>query len=119
LNHEFFVKDSKLYEAIKNRDSLQVQIPDRKPLIAEDKNRTSMECDSPLMTTKNKERKNPALLRDDSCLKFKMKENLMTGNTDEGDSVNEINSPLLKKSANTGVTCTKGPESRFKRMNHE
>lgn len=42
LNHEFFVKDSKLYEAIKNRDSLQVQIPDRKPLIAEDKNRTSM-----------------------------------------------------------------------------
>jgi hypothetical protein len=48
-----------------------------------------------------------------------MKENLMTGKTDEGDSVNEINSPLLKKSANTGVTCTKGPESRFKRMNHE
>ena len=31
LNHEFFVKDSKLYEAIKNRDSLQVQIPERKP----------------------------------------------------------------------------------------
>jgi hypothetical protein len=30
-----------------------------------------MECDSPLMTTANKERKNPALLRDDSCLKFK------------------------------------------------
>jgi hypothetical protein len=47
-----------------------------------------MECDSPLMTTKNKEKKNPALLRDDSCLKFKMKENLMTGKTDEGDSVN-------------------------------
>ena len=43
----------------------------------------------------------------------------MTGKTDEGDSVNEINSPLLKKNANTGVTCTKGPESRFKRMNHE
>jgi hypothetical protein len=70
------------------------------------------------MTTKNKERKNPALLRDDSCLKFKMKENLMTGKTDEGDSVNEINSPLLKKNGN-GVACTKGPESRFKRMSNE
>lgn len=42
LNHEFFSKDSKLYEAIKNRDSLHVLIPERKPLIAEDKNRTSM-----------------------------------------------------------------------------
>lgn len=42
LNHEFFSKDSKLYEAIKNRDSLHVTIPERRPLIAEDKNRTSM-----------------------------------------------------------------------------
>jgi methionine synthase I (cobalamin-dependent) len=41
----------------------------------------------------------------------------MTGKADEGDSVNEINSPLLKKSVgNTGMNCTKGPESRFKRM---
>lgn len=66
------------------------------------------------MTTKNKERKNPALLRDDSCLKFKMKENLLTGKADQGDSVNEINSPLLKKTVNG----TKGHESRFKKMNN-
>lgn len=72
------------------------------------------------MTTKNKERKNPALLRDDSCLKFKMKENLLTGKADEGDSVNEINSPLLKKSSvTTAMSGTKGPESRFKRMSNE
>ena len=42
LNHEFFSKDSGLYESIKNRESLRVSIPERKPLIAEDKNRTSM-----------------------------------------------------------------------------
>jgi serine/threonine protein kinase len=42
LNHEFFSKDSSLYESIKNRESLRVSIPERKPLIAEDKNRTSM-----------------------------------------------------------------------------
>jgi len=34
---------------------------------------SSDECNSPLMMTKNKERKNKGLLRDDSCLKFKMK----------------------------------------------
>ena len=43
----------------------------------------SQECNSPLMLTKNKDRKNKMLLRDDSCLKFKMQENLMTGRTDE------------------------------------
>jgi len=31
------------------------------------------ECQSPLMITKNNARKQPGLLRDDSCLKFKMK----------------------------------------------
>jgi hypothetical protein len=44
-----------------------------------------------------------------------MKENLLTGKADEGDSVNEINSPLLKKTLTNG---TKGHESRFKRMNN-
>lgn len=40
------------------------------------------------MMSKNKERKNKGLLRDDSCLKFKMKENVMTGRTDEsGDMI--------------------------------
>lgn len=43
----------------------------------------SEQCDSPLMMTKNKERKNKGLTRDDSCLKFKMKENVMTGRIDE------------------------------------
>ncbi len=40
------------------------------------------------MMTKNNARKNQGLLRDDSCLKFKMKENLLTGKTDEsGETV--------------------------------
>jgi len=34
---------------------------------------TAEECMSPLLTTKNNARKNPMLLREDSCLKFKMK----------------------------------------------
>ena len=75
--------------------------------------RTSMTCDSPLMTTKNSERKNPALLRDDSCLKFKMKENIMTGRVDEdGETVEEINSPMIaNKKANKLAA-----QSRFKGM---
>lgn len=42
-----------------------------------------MECDSPLMTTKNQARKQGGRLRDDSCLKFKMKENIAMGRADE------------------------------------
>jgi len=34
--------------------------------------------------TKNQDRKKRSMLRDDSCLKFKMKENVMTGRIDEG-----------------------------------
>lgn len=34
LDHEFFSNDSKLYESIKNRDSLNISVPERKPLIA-------------------------------------------------------------------------------------
>lgn len=64
------------------------------------------------MTTKNNARKNPNFLKDDSCLKFKMKENLMTGRTDQsGETVEQIDSPGVKQRA------TRGPvESRFKRM---
>ncbi len=64
------------------------------------------------MMTKNNARKNPNLLKDDSCLKFKMKENLMTGRTDQsGETVEEIDSPGVKQ------RTTRGPvESRFKRM---
>ncbi len=72
LNHEFFSKDSALYEAIKNRESLQVSLPNRRTMMSESKENMT-QCDSPLLTTGNKDRKKPALLRDDSCLKFKMK----------------------------------------------
>jgi hypothetical protein len=50
------------------------------------------------MLTKNKDRKNKGLTRDDSCLKFKMKENVMTGRVDENaDTVEEIDSPANLK----------------------
>ena len=69
------------------------------------------ECNSPLMLTKNKDRKNRGLTRDDSCLKFKMKENVMTGRTDENaDSIEEIDSP-----ANLKKAIAKPHESRFKK----
>ena len=35
------------------------------------------------MMSKNRDRKNKGLVRDDSCLKFKMKESVMTGRTDQ------------------------------------
>ena len=57
------------------------------------------QCNSPLMMTKNNERKKKVILRDDSCLKFKMKENLLTGRTDESaQMIDEINSPAAVKS---------------------
>lgn len=50
------------------------------------------------MMSRDNARKNQGLLRDDSCLKFKMKENVMTGRTDQnGETVDEIDSPALKK----------------------
>jgi serine/threonine protein kinase len=84
LNHEVFVKDSKLYESIKNRDSLRIEtgLGIRNRLVSSSKEKTG-ECQSPLLTTKNKERKDPKELRDDSCLKFKMKENLPVGGCQE------------------------------------
>lgn len=67
------------------------------------------------MMTKNKDRKNKGLTRDDSCLKFKMKENVMTGRVDENsDTIEEIDSP-----ANLKYKPHKHIESRFKRMNNE
>ena len=69
-----------------------------------------MACDSPLMMTKNQQRKNPALLRDDSCLKFKMKENVMTGTVgDSEDTIETIDSPAIIKKNNKQAN-----ESRFK-----
>lgn len=57
LNHDFFSKDEMFKEFTEQR---------RSTMIGE-------ECNSPLMLSKNKERKNKGLTRDDSCLKFKMK----------------------------------------------
>jgi serine/threonine protein kinase len=67
LNHEFFTKDNMFAEFNKERNSLHAR---ESNLPKED---VSFECQSPLMTTKNNSRKNPSLLREDSCLKFKMK----------------------------------------------
>lgn len=76
LNHQFFSKDISFAEFSKERNSQQMHILKDKELFAQ-------QCQSPLLTTKNNARKNPNLLKDDSCLKFKMKENLMTGRTDQ------------------------------------
>ena len=67
LNHDFFSKDEFFKEFVEQRRSSRI---------------SSEECDSPLMMSKNKDRKNKGLTRDDSCLKFKMKENVMTGRTE-------------------------------------
>ena len=64
------------------------------------------------MLTKNNERKSKGLTREDSCLKFKMKESVMTGGN-SCNSSNSISSPagspkLIKKES-------KAMESRFKK----
>lgn len=50
------------------------------------------------MTTADPKRKKPELLKDDSCLKFKMKECIMTGKTDKEEESSFADSPNLKKS---------------------
>ena len=57
LNHDFFSKDEMFKEFVEQRKSSMM----------------SEDCNSPLMMTKNRDRKNKGLTRDDSCLKFKMK----------------------------------------------
>ena len=104
LNHEFFAKDSMFAEFNKERSSLRESVD------------MTSECQSPLMISKNKDRKKPTLLRDDSCLKFKMKENVLTGRTDrDSETVDEIDSPGMKKRVSNGG---KTGESRFKKMAH-
>jgi hypothetical protein len=99
LNHDFFSKDEMFKDFTEYRKSHLM----------------SEECNSPLMMSKNKDRKNKGLTRDDSCLKFKMKENVMTGRTDEsGETIDEIDSPAVIKQRAVKVN-----ESRFKRYNHE
>jgi serine/threonine protein kinase len=98
LNHDFFSKDDFFKDFTEHRKSHLVD-----------------ECGSPLMLSKNRERKNKGLVRDDSCLKFKMKESVMTGRTDENsDSIEEIDSP-----ANLKVKQPKPVESRFKKMTNQ
>ena len=67
------------------------------------------------MMTRNQARKQGARLRDDSCLKFKMKENILLGKGEEsGETIEQIDSPA--------VLTKKGPtvhESRFKRLVHQ
>ena len=69
LNHDFFSKDELFKEFTELRKSSSFM--------------NSEECNSPLMLTTDNSRKKKMMLRDDSCLKFKMKENLLTGRTDE------------------------------------
>jgi len=67
------------------------------------------------MMTKNKDRKIKGLVRDDSCLKFKMKENVMTGRTDEnGENIETIDSPAV-----LSRRPKKPMESRFKKATHQ
>jgi hypothetical protein len=52
------------------------------------------------MLTKNINRKQQGLLKDDSCLKFKMKENVIAGKlNEEGKEVTTFNTPVLLKPA--------------------
>lgn len=66
-------------------------------------------CDSPLMTTSNPFRRVAEPLKEDSCLKFKMKESVMTGKMDEYEN-SSIDSPTLKKSSSQQPVYK---ESRF------
>ena len=82
-------------------------------LNVERNNSMNMECDSPLMTTKNQTRKQ-GKLREDSCLKFKMKENMKLSQPGEGgETIDQIDSPAV-----LGKRGQKNPQSRFKRMVH-
>ena len=48
------------------------------------------------MTTKNQARKQGGRLRDDSCLKFKMNENVVIGRgEDSGETIEQIDSPAV------------------------
>lgn len=62
------------------------------------------------MTSSNPLRKNNPMLKDDSCVKFKMKENIMTGKTEGIDSSNGNFSPMLNKKTSA---FTQPKESRF------
>jgi hypothetical protein len=92
-----------------NREPMMGRTPECNSPLPRDK-KASIDCNSPLMLTRNNSRKTPGLLRDDSCLKFKMKETLMTGKIEEGRELPPI-SPLIKQKQ-----PAKPFESRFKQI---
>ena len=85
LNSSFFKSEEQMM--LENNSPVSTSTHQRgdRPLAVnvERNNSMSMECDSPLMTTKNQTRKQ-GRLRDDSCLKFKMKENINLSKPEEG-----------------------------------
>lgn len=85
--------------------------------------KNSIMCNSPLMTSANPFRKNnQEPLKDDSCIKFKMKENVMTGKIDSSETTDSVDSPLLKKNMLKNNNGQVLKESRFggeKRMEVE
>ena len=111
LCHSFFTKDGKETQSTISSPLSESTTGKRPPSILVERHGNTGECDSPLMTTKNQARKE-GRLREDSCLKFKMKENIAIGKGEEsGETIEHIDSPA--------VIAKRGPknqESRFKRM---
>lgn len=65
--------------------------------------KNSLMSNSPLMTSANPFRRNVnEPLKDDSCVKFKMRETIMTGKNEAVDSSESIDSPTLKKNMKSG-----------------
>ena len=74
--------------------------------------KNSIMSNSPLMTSANPfKRNNQEPLKDDSCVKFKMRETILTGKNDGLDSYDSIDSPTLKKNMMKGGHVYK--ESKF------
>jgi|JI6StandDraft_1071083.scaffolds.fasta_scaffold03488_1 serine/threonine protein kinase len=118
LKHPFFAGEVKLLPRISNKeeDSVDSPLQEKNPInktsiMMKNNNSPSMMANSPLMTSANPLKRNPGLLKDDSCLKFKMKETLMTGKMEGGyDSQDSIDSPQLKKNM---LSSNQPKESRF------
>jgi hypothetical protein len=72
LNHPFLKKESEKVIESTPLANYGMALRDRPSPVMVERQNYSIECDSPLMTTKNQARKQ-GRLRDDSCLKFKMK----------------------------------------------
>ena len=118
LQHPFFDEGGDKKDIVTSKDSLSniSSVPEeRKSNHMRNDNRNnkiSIICEK--TGNQSLEKKDPKL-RDDSCLKFKMKENVMTGRVDEtGSTIDQIESPLLKPKESRF-----NQESRFKKMVEE